>query len=423
MKQRLVQEQTLQLKMNQSLLQAIKILQLSSVELIDYIKELVKENPLIEEINYDYEINHYRVEHPDHAQIGEMNAQSLTMYEQLRNQLYTVKIPKALLHVVEFGIDSLNKDGYLDITLEEWAKQCDVSVENAEEALSYLQQMDPPGIGARSLTECIILQLRESKQDFVVDLLQHHLDWVAQEEIDYIAAHYGVSEDIVRNVLNQIKACHPKPGSLLATDQIAYIVPEAAIIKENDKWKVSFYKWYSPRLTINPAYLDLIEKDKEAATYLKEKRTQMERVNEAISYRGHTLEQIIKKVLEKQVGFFEFGPTMLQSLTLKEIADALQIHISTVSRAINSKYIQTPHGVVPIKFFFQSGLKQGGKQTSSYAIKHYIKEIIHQENKAKPLSDAKICKILNEDYGITIARRTVMKYREQLHIPSSMKRK
>lgn len=425
MKPNLIQQQTLQWKMNQTLLQSIHILQLSSIELTDYINEVVKENPLIEEVNYDYDIQQYRKSHSEDVSI-DINRKEETMYDKLKFQLSGVKVPKELKPVVEYGIDSLNDDGYLDIDLETWAEDCRTTVPMAEKALSYIQSLEPTGIGARNLSECISLQLKEMGKDypFVMDLMEHHLEWVATENVEEIAGYYETTEEIAAEVIDSIKLCHPKPGLLLNTQQPEYIIPEAMIFKENGSWKIKFYKWANPTIKISDMYHNLMGMEKEADSFLKEKFRQVEWLKQAIHYRTNTLEDIITLIVEKQYDYFEHGIMMMKALTLSDIADELDLHVSTISRAINQKYVQTPKGVFPIKYFLPSGVRQkNGKKTASNVIKYLIQEMIDMENKRKPLSDQAIKERLLDEYDIDIARRTVMKYREQLYIPASTKRR
>lgn len=425
MKPRLIQQQTLQWKMNQTLMQSLNILQLSSIELIDFIDQVMKENPLVDEIHYDYEFQQYR-KASDQVSIGEINASVQTFYEKVKDQLVNVDIPKALIPIVEFGIDSLNQDGYLDITIGEWAEKCGVSTDVVEQALKIIQSLEPPGIGARTLAECIIIQLKQEIQlpHFVEDLLTNHLTLIAEGDVAEISEYYQVDKGEVEKVIEHIKQCHPKPGKLLDSEAPEYIIPEATIYKENGSWKIKFYKWASPTIKINPIYQDTTGMDKETTKYLKEKMKQVDSLQQAIAFRTNTLENIIQSIVEKQLHFFEEGPIKLKPLTLREVAEDIGVHISTVSRAINQKYVQTDQGVLPIKFFLPSGIRQGnGKDTAATAIKQLMSKLIRDEDKKKPLSDQKIKEKLEEDFGIKIARRTVMKYREQLQIPSSMKRR
>lgn len=423
MRPAIVQEQKLQLKMNQSLIQAIQLLQFSGMEIIDYIRELSKENPLIEEVNFDYEISSFKQASPSEASIGEINQAELTMHEQLKSQIYSINVPDCLRKTVLFGIDSLNEDGYLDIDLESWAAQCDKTIDQVEEALRCIQMLDPKGIGARSLQECILLQM-PGDDVFLQELLADHLDWVAEENISEISDHFHLSNEAAETLIKQIQSCHPKPGQLLSTKKTEYVIPEAYIYEEEGNWKISFYKWHSPTIEINESYKNLQVDEKQAADFLKEKSNQINWLKQAIQFRGNTLERVIEKIVEHQRMYFEHGPFMLQPLTLKELASELDMHISTVSRAITNKYVQTKQGIIPLKFFLQPGIKQkDGQQTASYVIKQLIAELIKNENKKKPLSDQAIKARLQKEFGITAARRTVMKYRKQLGIPSSTKRR
>lgn len=423
MKQNLNLEQTLKLKMNQSLLQSINLLQYTGLEMIEYISQLSKENPLIDDVNYDYEIYNYKTSNSSQTSIGEMNSKTLTMYDQLKSQLYTLSVPENLKEVVLFGIDSLDEDGYLDIDLTLWAEKCDTTIENVEEALTHIQSLEPAGIGARNLKESILLQLGNPESD-AYKLLDQHMDLVAGEDIEEICRTFHLTEEEAVKAIEQIKLCQPKPGHQLADNSTDYIIPEAAIYEEDGTWKISFFKWNSPVIEVNKEYMHFNTDDKEAAAYLKEKYSQVNWLKKAICYRSDTLEKVISKIVEKQQLYFEHGSFMMQPLTLREIAVDLGLHISTVSRAIANKYVQTRHGVVPLKLFLQSGIRQqDGKQTSSFVIKQLIYELIEHESKEKTLSDQKIKERLKKEFSIVVARRTIMKYREQLGIPSSTKRK
>lgn len=428
MQPRLIQEQTLQWKMNQSLLQAIQILQFSSTELMDYIKEMANDNPLVEGIaTHDADFIQYKSSdvQPD---IGEINPSALTMAEKLKRQLFTLDIAEEMLPVVSYGIDSLDDAGYLTFDLETWADDMNISLETAGKALTLLQSLDPPGIGARTLQECIMLQLQKTAEianlRIAADVLEKHLEWIAGNDLKAIAEEYDLKEKQAAMLIDHIRSCHPKPGNLLTDKQADYIIPEAAIVKEDGQWKISFYKWSKPTITINRSYEKLAGLKKEDAVYVKEKKQQIEWLNNAIDYRIRTLEKIIWFVLQKQIRYFEEGRGVLTPLTMKDAADELDISISTVSRSIQNKYVQTSHGVVPIKFFFARGITQdNGNVTSAFAIKQTIETIIAKEDKENPLSDEGIRQKLAHEYDIHIARRTVMKYRNQLRIPSSMKRK
>lgn len=426
MNQRLVLKQSLQWKMNQSLMQSINILQLTSNELLDYLKEVANENPLIEEIESDMEWESFKPTHTDVPSIGEINQRVITMYDQLKGQLVMLTINDDMKRIIEFGIDSLNEDGYLDIELKVWANACKTTLNIVTDALNHIHSLDPVGIGARNLGECILLQLKQSDgyHDYTADLLTDHLDLVADSNIEKISQMYTISTDEAKRLIENIKLCHPKPGRLLTTAEPEYIIPEASVYKEAGEWKISFYKWATPKITLNPLYKNLNDPTNEAVDYLNEKYKEIETLKQAILYRGNTLERVIRIIIEKQLLFFEHGAYMIQPLGLKEIAEELNLHISTISRTISQKYIQTTKGVLPLKFFLQSGIrKKGGNQTATYVIKQLIKEMITYEDRRRPLSDESIRRKLMDEFTIDVARRTIMKYRGQLNIPSSVKRR
>lgn len=427
MKTRLIQNQSLQWKMNHSLMQSIQLLQCNSLQLMEYINQVAKENPLIEEVNYDYDMENYRRSYSkEKLDIGEMNKKIDSMYEHLKKQLVTLSYPENLRSIIEYGIDSLNEDGYLDIHIEQWAEECSTTLNVIEKALGFIQMLEPTGIGARTLSECIFLQLRKMYKapSFLEDLLNNHLDWIANDDIELITKSYGITEIKAKELIQHIRLCHPKPGQLLGVETVDYIIPEAKIYKEDDIWKINFYKWASPTIKLNHQYEKLKGIEKETDLFLKEKYNQVESLKQAIYFRTNTLESIIKVIVENQFLFFEYGIAKLKTFTLREISAQLEIHISTVSRAISHKYVQTPFGVLPIKFFLQSGIRKNtGNNLAKAAIQKIMHQLIGGENKSKPLSDQKIKNILEDEFGIQIARRTIMKYREQLHIPSSTNRR
>lgn len=426
MKPQLMQNQILQGRMNQSLLQSIHLLQYNGVELVSYINEIAKENPLIEEINVDSDYERMKQSNQDRPEIGEINKKVDTMYDQLKKQLVAIDYPKQLLPIIEYGIDSLNEDGFLEVDMSQWGQDCHSTLFEVEKALDIIQSLEPAGIGARSLTECILLQLNRmgNNYDFVEELLNEHLDWIAYEELDAMMKKYQISKELAQTIIDQIRLCHPKPGHLLNTNDPVYIIPEASIYKEENVWKIKFYTWSRPIITINPNYKKLKGLEKETDKYLSEKYKQIEWLKQVIDFRTSTLEKVIQIIVEKQYAFFEEGIRSIIPLTLREIASEIDCHISTVSRTINNKYVQTPHGVIPIKFFMQPGLNQNnGVQVASAVIKQHIVQIVEAEDKSKPLSDQLITHKLNQQFGIQIARRTVMKYRKQLQIPSSTKRR
>lgn len=425
MKPNLIQKQKVERKMTQTLLQSIQILQLSGMELIDYIKEIADENPLIEEVYYNKDVEYSNTRSTKDIPVGEINESVDSFYTQLKQQMYSLSIPDCLQSIVEYGIDSLTTEGYLEITLEEWASACDTRVETVEEALSFIQTFEPLGIGARTLGECLYLQLKDTITfPHLKYLLENELELIADKEINMLASNYEVTKGEIESLIEAIKTCDPHPGSVLETTPPEYILPEARIVKQEGQWMISLYNWSNPSIKMDASYESLLDTKKEISTYLKTKYRQIDWLKQSISYRTNTLEMVLKVILRKQHLFFEHGDLMLKPLTLREVAEDLELSTSTISRTINHKFVETTHGILPLKFFLQTGLKQrDGQVVSTYSIKKLILEAIKYEDKSKPLSDEKIKDKLKEEFGIHIARRTVMKYRNQLHILSSTKRK
>ncbi|WP_040978904.1 RNA polymerase factor sigma-54 [Oceanobacillus jeddahense] len=423
MQQSLVLKQALSWKMNQSLHQSIEILQLSGIELYDYVQKIAEENPLIEDIRpIDQQV--LSQFHGETNAFENMNASKKNMYEQLKENVYMLSIPEdTLKQAVFFGIDSLNENGYLDITLEDWAANCQLTIEETEQALSYLQALDPPGIGARNLQECIQLQLKEMDCDypFLEDLFEHHLVLIAEEDVSALAEKYAITEDEASKLITNMKLCHPNPGKLLEQEETEYIIPEAAVFKEHGEWQLSFFNWSSPTIQIRDDILQM-DMPKEGADFLKEKKKEVEMLEQAIQYRGKTLEQVLRIIVNKQLSFFEEGLTALKPLTLQDIADTLDLHVSTISRTISHKYLQTDFGILRVKYLLQRETRKG-EGIARVVVKQYVHQIIADEDPGHPLSDEKIRMKLEELYQVYVARRTVMKYREELGILSSSKRK
>ncbi|GIO24665.1 RNA polymerase factor sigma-54 [Oceanobacillus sp. J11TS1] len=423
MQQSLVLKQALSWKMNQSLHQSIEILQLSGIELYDYVQKIAEENPLIEDIRpIDRQV--LSKFHDDTNAFENMNAWKKSMYEQLKENMYMLSIQEETIkEAVLFGIDSLNENGYLDITLEDWSAQCQLTMEETEQALFYLQSLEPPGIGARNLQECIRLQLREMDCDFpfLDDLFENNLILIADEDVGALAETYEITEEDAKRLITNMKLCHPNPGKLLEDTETEFIIPEASVFKEDGEWHLSFFHWSSPSIQIRE---DIMRMDmpKEGKEFLKEKKKELEMLEQAIQYRGKTLEQVLRIIVNKQLPFFEQGIAALQPLTLQDIADALDLHVSTISRAISHKYVQTDSGILQVKYLLQRETRKG-EGVARIVVKQYVKEIIDKEDPTQPLSDEKIRRKLEELYQVRVARRTVMKYREELNIPSSSKRK
>ncbi|WP_158634017.1 RNA polymerase factor sigma-54 [Radiobacillus deserti] len=416
--------QSLQRKMTQQLSQSIELLQMNTMEIHQFVQEIADENPLIEAIEYPYEGKSHQFE---------VNADEVTscplpsFYDQIKEQLLDYNLSPAKQKLVEYGIDNLDEDGYLTISLEKWSEDCRVSVDEVSHALEMIQSLEPKGIGAREVSECLSLQLRARfpEDEIAQKLVETHLDWVAQSNTKQIGNAFGVSEAIAKESIEHIKCCHPKPGQLLIHSSGDYITPDAEIIRnEEGQWIIHIHQWNNPMFHVHTNYMEMNELDKETINYLKERKKQLLWLESSIRYRKLHLESVLEILLEKQQAFFDYGPHYLRPLTLRDLADELDVHVSTVSRLFQKKYVQTPYGTFSLQFFLQRSLmKEEGDVVSSYSVKQMIKDIIRKEDPNKPYSDEKVKLLLHETYAVQIARRTVAKYREQLGILSTKYRK
>ena len=332
-------------------------------------------------------------------------------------------------------IDSINKQGYLDTSVEEihenLAKQLEeLELEEVVAVLHRIQQFDPPGVAARSLGECMSIQLQQLPEetpwrDKALKIVNEHLNDLATQNIAALKKKLMLEDQTLDQVMELIRTLQPYPGEAFFIDETEYVIPDVFVHKHEGKWVVSINPELAPRLRINPFYSNMIkrsdksEDNQSMRTHLQEARWFLR----SLQSRSETLVRVAQCIVEKQQAFFEQGDIAMKPLILRDVAEELSLHESTVSRVTTNKYMHTPRGIYEFKFFFSSHVStQAGGECSATAIKAFIKEMIEQENPAKPLSDLKIAKLLQEK-GINVARRTVAKYREAMNIPSSSRRK
>ena len=328
-------------------------------------------------------------------------------------------------------IDYINDDGYLTETLENivaiMPPDAGFSVAEAEAVLSRIQALDPAGVGGRTLAECISIQLRqlnslEPGRDIALEIAAHHLDAVAETDHSALRRSLRVSEEDLADAIALIRSCHPRPGSAIQSDTAEYIVPDVLVRKQDGRWVVEVNRASAPRLRVNQAYADMLKGDGQHAT-LRAQLQEARWLVRSLEIRHDTLLRVAMSIVERQVGFFEHGEESMKPMILKDIAEELQMHESTISRVTTNKYMHTPRGVLEFRYFFSSQLSGAdGNDQSSTAIRARIKRLIGQENPAKPLSDSKIAQILQSE-GINVARRTVAKYREGMNIETSSERR
>lgn len=447
-------EQTQKLIMTPELRQAIKILQLSSLELSNYVNQMIQENPLIEineenyvpkerqekkenEIDWDY----YLRENQDHREprqyketksevpIENFMTRGVSLHEHLYSQLGFLVLSKSETIIGRYLVGNINSSGYLSVTLEQAEQDLKVPASQIEKVLRIIQNFDPPGIGACNLSECLLLQLKQKgiNDPLLQALIREHLELIASGKLNRVAQILNIPVAKAQEMADLIKSLNPKPGASYGGDDIRYIVPDVIVERIDNDYIIFINDNHIPRLTINKTYSSILKKtgstDDSTRTFVENKLNQALWLIRSIEQRRMTIYQVADTLVKIQRPFLDQGIKYLRPLTLKQIADKINVHESTVSRATANKYIQTPHGIYEFKFFFSSGLNtDSGDSTSSESIRRLIQEIIKEENPVKPYSDQKITNILQER-GINIARRTVSKYREELGIPNTGFRK
>ncbi|QDD14016.1 RNA polymerase factor sigma-54 [Candidatus Methylopumilus rimovensis] len=467
MKQNLQFKASQHLSLTPQLQQSIKLLQMSSVELNQELEILIQQNPLIEifeeedeeenkntptisqeetsfeilnhqehqEAIYDHEINwgdeytkdNY-AESPDYQEPA-----SQTLKQYLEDIFHLIPISEKDQAIISLLIDSINEDGYLEESLDYFLasipKEYEVSIEEIESLLKLLQKQAPPGIGARDLIECLTLQL-ESKEETPIHLLsikviKNHLNLLAARDFVRLKKILGCEDEALRDVQKVIKSLNPKPGNIFSTiESHHFIQHEVNVKKVKAKWQVSLNEQAIPKLRLNHIYRDLIKNSQnDVAHHLSSQIQEAKWIVKNIQQRFITILKVSEAIMRHQKDFLDHGESMMKPLVLREIAEEVGLHESTISRVTSNKYINTPRGIYELKFFFGSSIDSAsGNELASTAIRAKIKEVIKQGDPKKPLSDNEIVLLLKRQ-NINIARRTVAKYREILNIAPTNLRK
>ncbi|PKM90364.1 MAG: RNA polymerase sigma-54 factor [Firmicutes bacterium HGW-Firmicutes-12] len=445
-------EQSQKLIMTPELRQAIKILQLSFMELSDYVDQMVTENPLIEikeekenneydkketEIDWEYYLNgnydsaeprQYKEIKPEVPFEGFMS-KGISLDEHLYSQLGYLALNKTEYRIASYLIGNMNPCGYIYVSSEQAAADLKVSVKQVEKAIRIIQGFDPSGVGASSLSECLIIQLKQKgfEDSVLYELVTNHLELIAAGKLNQAAQKLNVPVARIQEMADLIKTLNPKPGASYGCGDIRYIVPDVTVERIEDDFVIYLNDNHIPTLTINKVYSSILKKsnnaDDSTRDFVESKLHQALWLIRSIEQRRMTIYQVTNALVKTQRPFFMHGIKYLKPLTLKQIAEQINVHESTVSRATDNKYIQTPQGIYDFKFFFSSGLQtDSGESASSESIKRLLQEIIKEEEPTKPYSDQKISNII-QGRGISIARRTVAKYREEIGIPNAGFRK
>jgi RNA polymerase sigma-54 factor len=343
------------------------------------------------------------------------------------------------LLIAQYIIDALDDDGYLGDPLQTIAEAVSehaalpITENMVEDILKVVQTFEPAGVAARDLQECLLLQMQADTRESLptdlheeaLDLISNHFELLSTHQFNRIKRRYKLNDGQLEALIHFIQSLDPRPGRAFAVVENDYIVPDLILTRQGDRFVLELNSEAYPRLRLNPEYIQLAEqiKDSSQANALKEKQQEARLLIKSLQHRGETLLRVGRYIVDRQQRFFEEGEKAMQPMVLREVAEALDLHESTISRATNQKYIQTPRGTFELKYFFSSGVAQYGQDDqSATAIKSYIREFIDAEDPRKPLSDSKLVKLL-EEKGIHVARRTIAKYRESMGIPASSERK
>ncbi len=437
------------LAMTMKMQQAIQILQLSAQDLRAEIEKEYLENPALE-MDYgdgapadgellqadnlsrlrDYlgEENGsagYFTDEQEHGAEA-ADAEVLTLEDELLEQV------KFTFHKVEeraiatFIVGSIDERGYLVVPLAEIARAMQVTLAEVEAVLQQVQLFEPAGVGARDLAECLRLQAQRQGiyEGLVAAVIDHHLDDVAEARIKEIAVAEHCRPQEVQLAVDIVRRLDPKPGAAYGGEAAAFITPDVLVQESDGDYRVSFNDNYVPQLRISAAYQHAEGFDAETRKYITQRLNAAAWLINSIEQRRTTIRHVVEEILRRQPEFMAQGKNALRPMTMKDVADAIGVHESTVSRAVANKYVQLPNGIMALRRFFSANLAKSGSGEDFAAVqaKTVIEELIKGEDPHRPLSDQKLCELLKERQ-MDISRRTVMKYREQLGYPSSVKRK
>ena len=442
-------EQTQKLSMTPELIQAIQILQFNNQELSEYVQNELLENPVLDaEKSYDaqevdirekireadYEEQSFRQweyspDDDDDYTYEQYAYEEDTLTDYLLSQLHFSSLKDRDADIGKYIIEAVDDNGYLTMSVEEIAKAVETDISRVEDVLNFVQTFDPCGVCARNLRECLIIQFAAKGllTDEIEYIIENMLEDLADNRITHIAKTLGMKNQEVQQIADLIKTMEPKPGRIFSSGEATrYVVPDIIVEKVNGEYVVTNNDTSLPKLMVSSYYNKLSAqagKDEELNKYLNDRFNAAVWLIKSIEQRKNTIFNVASAVVKYQQEFFDHGEKTLKTLTLKQIAEEVGVHESTVSRSINGKYMQSPRGVFELKYFFSSGVPGGdGQGVSSNSVKSIIKEIIAGEDPRKPYSDQDMVEIL-KGKGIDISRRTVAKYREGMNILSSSKRR
>lgn len=418
--------------MTVELRQAIELLQYSTYELYEYIKEQEMENPLIEleehpkDYSYEERMRNPKSTSTPKSPTDLIKSDDIGMRTKLVEQAKFLFKDSRDQKIAQFILYNIDDNGYLRLTENDFFSNEEFEETEITRGVHLLQQLGPVGIGARSLKECLLLQITYEypQQKLAESLLKNHLDLLENRKWNEIASEMNISLEKVKKITDFIKSLNPKPCASLSDFSAQYLNPD--IIVEYKETGISFYlnDSYLPTIHFTNNYTNAMTSNDETSKYIRNKLANYNWLINSIEQRRQTIIKIMKVIIKKQEAFFTDGFIALKPLTLKEVADEIDMHESTVSRATTNKVIQTPKGSFDLRMLFTSKLETtDGGDISQTKMKALLEDFIANENKRKPLSDQKIADYFKTEKGITISRRTISKYREELNIPSSRMRK
>ncbi len=446
----------LQVKLRQTiapqLIQSLKLLQMPLLKLEQLLRQELSVNPLLEEVETSEDIEtppseketeidpqlgkidwgEYLGEESEFRVRGEKEEQEdkrerptvveKTLGEYLMEQLNFNKLSEDEHRIGEYIIGNIDENGYLSCSLEEIIEALKVDPEVAKKVLKLIQSFDPLGVGARDLRESLLIQLKERglEQSLAYRIVDQYLNELDKKSLTQLARSSGAEFEEVQKAMDVIRTLSPKPAAGRFVNAAFPLVPNLIVEKVGNEFLVFHNDKNIPRMRVNPAYKELLRKNNltssETKDYVKKKLEQARWLLNAINQRRSTMVNVMGSIIEEQKEFFEKGPEYLKPLTMEAIANRLNMNVATVSRVSNDKYVQTPHGLFEIRYFFNSGLtKDDGQEISKRHIKSMLELIIKEESPATPLSDREIHTLLKKK-GINLARRTVTKYREELKL-------
>ena len=415
-------------KLSQTMIQNIKILQLSSCELEEKLLKESEDNPLIDyDIPFEFSDFYRCLTDEDDSSEFDTLTRNRTYSEHLYGQLGEMRDLDPTLHMhCRYIVGNLNSQGYLDCSLEELSQASGISTFDLEQALYCVQCLDPPGTGARSLSECLILQL-ERGSDFnayTVRASKYGLELIAMGKYDDLASLIGASKEQARKTAKIIRGLNPIPSSGFFDGRgTPFVTPECRLVVDDGKIMIENYSGWPPRLSLNSYYSDLMKSPDypEVRAFLQDKYDSACQLISGVEYRQSSINAVLNVIISHQQGFLLRGEPM-SPLTMAQVAEILGIDTSTVSRTVKGKYVLVNNQLLPIRLFFTSSVSNSTPEASSSAVKNNIERFIREEDKGKPLTDSVLTDALHE-IGINVSRRTVAKYRSELNIPSASLRK